>query len=210
MLRTGSALYTQALAHGRTLSVMKTFFLLCTGLGFCLSGALLAQQGSAGSTPAPAAGAGTTAATNVLDHTGVAMKNGSPWLIRNQQASKIDNTSLPDGQMLNASGQLAPLPAQITGFDAPASETASSTTSASAATADPSATGIALRGGSLFLIRDGKATRIDTAALGDKLMMTLDGRQAPIPDNVSFDSGGSKPANNATQGAKPESGNPSR
>jgi hypothetical protein len=137
--------------------------------------------------------------TTVTAESGIVAKEGQMYLIQNNQALRLEKDSLPEGKMLNGEGVLVPLPANLTGFDA-AGDTAPPATSATAATVDPASTGITMRGGSLFMVRNGQARPVDTAALGDSLMMTLDGRQVPIPDNLDFKSAGTIKPGSITPG----------
>ncbi|HYF35876.1 MAG TPA: hypothetical protein VD994_11340 [Prosthecobacter sp.] len=177
---------------------MKTTFLASALLSLSLTASLPAQSersnpAESGASPTPNSPA---SATDALANTGVVLKDGTPWLIQNNQARRLNATELPEGQMLNGSGRLVPLPSDITGFDATSgSPSASTSTSASSSTADPSTIGITMRNGTVFLVRDGKATRIDTAALGANLMLTLDGRNVPIPAGVAFED---KPQDSST------------
>jgi hypothetical protein len=114
------------------------------------------------------------------------VKDGETYLIENHQARRIDEQRIPEGQMLNLKGQLVPLPAEVRGFDAEEVSASAATTSAAAATTNPETTGITIRAGSLFHIRDGRATRFNPNTLGSTLMMTLDGRHVPLPENIEF------------------------
>ena len=127
-----------------------------------------------------------SAAASATQEAGVTVRDGKPYLVHEGKATRLDETQLPEGQMINGLGEQLPLPAGVTGFagtTAPAVTPSANATDAG--TIDPATTGVTLREGVLYLVRNGTASRIDTATLLSTDMMTLDGRKAPVPENVT-------------------------
>ncbi|MDZ4288009.1 MAG: hypothetical protein U0984_08625 [Prosthecobacter sp.] len=192
---------------------MKTYsFLACTvAAALTLGFNAHADPGQSGSSQAPLSPA-TPAAPDpdVRDpsdnrsHDGVALVNGTYYLIRNQAASRLDSGVLPAGQMLADDGRLVPIPDNVSGLGATGGARA---VAGANTTADPNRTavlekGVVMQNGNVYIVHNGKAMQVDIETKKGQ-MLTFDGKVISIPEGVIGLTDGPAISTNPASPAKP-------
>lgn len=134
------------------------------------------QQPSSGTSPSASS---TTTTTSTADQGGIIVQNGVTFTVRNGQATRLDTTSFQSGQMMTSDGRMVSIPSNVTGIEGfTPSPTATTDSSASAQA------GVAIHNGVTYLVRNGQATRIDTATLPSGQIMNWEGQLTAQPQNI--------------------------
>jgi hypothetical protein len=110
------------------------------------------------------------------DAAGVALANGTAYLVRGHRARPLTDASIPEGQMLTEDGQWVDIPAGLGDL--------AHANAAAPAGASTEESGIAIENGDVFLIRAGQAAKLDANAVPSGQMMTFDGNLEPLPPKV--------------------------
>jgi hypothetical protein len=189
---------------------MKTSYLTSTlaVLALTVPMALLAQTRSSstpadsGSASASARQSGSTSGSATSTSAGLVLHNGSPYVVRNNQATRLDESTLRAGQMMTADGRLVDIPEGITGLNRLTSNVAdsgsASATARQSGAISGSATsanvqdGLILKDGVPYMVRNGRATAVDTSSLQSGQMMTFQGDVTPMPQGVTGLEGSSR------------------
>lgn len=116
---------TRVLPDGRIILASGTELSLKANQVLTFAGVVRNVPDRAAAAPRPAVGETVTVTLGESDPAalaaipdGVAVYNGTPYLIRKGRASIIDLKLIPEGQILMLDGRLAPIPPAFTGFPA--------------------------------------------------------------------------------------------
>lgn len=201
---------------------MKTSTLassVIAALGLALPLSLLAQNQSntidSGSGSATARQSGSTSGSATSTSAGLVIHNGTPYIVRNNQATRLDATTLQSGQMMTADGRAIDIPKGIAGLNQlnssqGGSENATARQSGAvsgSATGENTQDGIILKDGVPYIVHNGRAKAIDTTTLPDGQMMTFEGQTMAVPSGVTgLDNSAERNRTNSTNSTKSSGG----
>jgi hypothetical protein len=122
--------------------------------------------------------------------------------VRNNQATRIDADTIKPGQMMTADGRFVDIPKGIAGLNQQSSNVAdggaASATARQSGAVSGSATsqntqdGLILKDGVPHLVRNGKATPVDTTTLPSGQIMNFQGEVRPMPEGITGLEAGAK------------------
>jgi hypothetical protein len=183
---------------------MKTLRFLSSFAALTLALPAVAQSQSSsvsdsGSASATARQQGATSGSATSTSAGMAFHNGRPYIIRDTQATRFDDSVVQAGKMMTDDGRVVDIPEGIAGMTAKVSNVvdggSSSATARQQGAISGSQTGAntqdgwILQDGVLYRVDNGRATRVEASAIPSGQMMGVEGRMTPMPEGVRFDAG---------------------